>query len=106
MKQKIALVLILVMAGSMCLYAEDYSGSDPMDNIVPIGLAIAGAGVLVMLIIAFVRIGEDDSSDWTALDTSANVKKPVPAALNNPIIKYVDMGFDGQNVFIGARFSF
>jgi hypothetical protein len=121
MKKKMALVLVLFMVGSWCVFADesdtdtyysDSSSSSSSSEIdytaLWISLAVIG-GVGLILVIVCLAAGDYD----TAQDVNkAFFGKADPSTddessfYNNPIVKHTSFGVTNDKVYVGASFSY
>ena len=119
MKKKIALLLIILMVGSWCLYAD---GSEEV-GVGPIVGGILGVALVICLVWWMVEVSSvseapnDDSQPVlassgepslapAAIEPSRPGTKSIGNILNNPMLKHSMFGVDEDAVFVGARFSF
>ena len=108
MKKKIALMLILFMIGTWCVFAEDDEGLAPGWII----LIAAGSVLLIGGTIAIVLAASGDHAGAQRVMDSLSVERSeedIPTVaktiMENPIVKHTTLGFDKDKVFVGVRFA-
>jgi hypothetical protein len=111
MSKRIALLLILFMVGSWCVFADDYdyySGDDDLTWLW-ILLGVAGAISIIGVIIAVANDDYDSAQYIIDAWAKGNPEKENPALTaikENPILKHTELGYSKDNkTFVGFRFS-
>jgi hypothetical protein len=119
MNKKIALMLIIFMIGTWCVFAED---DEEMSPILIMGIAV-GAVLLIGGTLAIIAAASGDSNTAQNIMNSLASEKPgkdIPATLEkpekeiaaiaktvmeNPILKHTTLGFSKDKVVVGLRFA-
>jgi len=98
MKKKIALLLIIFMVGTWCVYAEDDD-----ETMVGVVLILAVGIVLTILLLSFGGTADDVNKLWFGQNNRG--ANPTLTGLNNPILNHTTLGVTGDKIFLGAQFS-
>jgi len=107
MNKKIALLLILFMVGSWCVFAEEEEDLAPgVIILIAIGtVLLIGGTVAIILAASGDGEGAQRVMDSLSVDDNTEESTPIAKIMQNPLIRHVEIDANMDSVFVGAKFS-